>query len=381
MTTTTPTAEREFTAFVADAGPRLHRTARLLTGDTHRADELVQATLVKTYLAWPRAVATDPEAYARRVLANQRIDTWRKGRREVLTDPVDVPDTPSRAPSPADGAADRDEVVRALMTLTPRQRRIVVLRHLVGLTDAEVAADLGVSVGTVKSTASRALVQLRHVLVPERLADGTGEPPAAGAPGRVPSAPALIARAGAVRRRRRLASVAAASLAVVAIVVGAVGLLGRNPASPGGGASLADWPYYATLAELTDASDVVVEGTVLDARREEIDIDLGPAVDLQMFEVYRVEVTEGFAGDAAAGDVVEVGSWLPPGDPPDADVLLEVGETYVLFLGDSFDGRPRSTLNPFQAVYRVTADGLVPVSTDPSAALVLTRADLEVLEP
>ena len=59
---------------------------------------------------------------------------------------------------------DRDQLVRALALLSPRQRRIVVLRHFVGLPEAEVAAELGVSVGTVKSTASRSLATLRTAL-------------------------------------------------------------------------------------------------------------------------------------------------------------------------------------------------------------------------
>ena len=87
----------------------------------------------------------------------------------MLVAPEDLPDDvahPSTAPhrSTADHQADRDQLVRALATLSPRQRRVVVLRHLVGLPEADVAADLGISVGTVKSTSSRALAQLRATL-------------------------------------------------------------------------------------------------------------------------------------------------------------------------------------------------------------------------
>lgn len=96
------------------------------------------------------------------MLANLRIDTWRRRRREVLTDPGSLPD--GATPSGAQRQADRDQLVRALATLTTRQRRIVVLRHLECLSEAEVAEDLGVSVGTVKSTASRALARLRASL-------------------------------------------------------------------------------------------------------------------------------------------------------------------------------------------------------------------------
>lgn len=154
--------DEEFAAFMAASTPALARTAWLLCGDLHLADELVQQALVRTYLAWPRARDRDPLAYARRVLANLRIDTWRRRRREVLVDPVDLPH--GARSSSADQHADRDQLVRALATLTTRQRRVVVLRHLEGLSETEVADDLGVSVGTVKSTASRALARLRDSL-------------------------------------------------------------------------------------------------------------------------------------------------------------------------------------------------------------------------
>ncbi len=155
------THDDEFTAFMAAASPELLRTAWLLVGDPHRAEELAQQALVRTYTAWPRVRGGNPAAYARRTLVNLRTDTWRRRRREVLTAPDDLPETVA---APAGGAEDRDEVVRALATLTARQRRVVVLRHLVGLTEQEVADDLGVSVGTVKSTASRALASLRALL-------------------------------------------------------------------------------------------------------------------------------------------------------------------------------------------------------------------------
>lgn len=156
--------DTEFTRFMTAATPALARTAWLLCGDTHQADELVQQALVRTYLHWSRATAGDPLAYARRVLANLRIDTWRRRRREVLTDPVQLPE--HSADSGADQRADRDQLTRALALLSARQRRVVVLRHFVGLSEREVAEDLGISVGTVKSTASRALSQLRATLDP-----------------------------------------------------------------------------------------------------------------------------------------------------------------------------------------------------------------------
>ena len=161
--------DQEFTAFVKEHQAELLRTAWLLCGDAHRAEEMAQQALVRTYGAWNRARSGDPLAYARRVMVNLRIDTWRRRRREVLVPPEDVSEDAAhvgRAPQRAteDQQADRDRLVRALATLTERQRRIVVLRHLMDLPEAEVATALDVSVGTVKSTASRALAQLRGVL-------------------------------------------------------------------------------------------------------------------------------------------------------------------------------------------------------------------------
>jgi len=154
----------EFVAFVEAASVQLGKAAWLLTGDTHLAAELVQDALVRTYVAWPRARQGDPLAYARRVLANARIDMWRRRRRELLREPVAMPDAARVSESTV--VDQRDELVRALARLTTRQRRVVVLRYLVGLTEREVADDLGVSVGTVKSQASRGLQLLRDHLGP-----------------------------------------------------------------------------------------------------------------------------------------------------------------------------------------------------------------------
>ena len=161
--------DEEFTAFVREHQATLLRTAWLLTGDAHQAEELTQQALVRTYAAWSRAGEGDPLAYTRRILVNLRTDTWRRRRREVLVAPADLSDdaTPVGTRRPrgeTDRIDDRDRLVRALARLTARQRRIVVLRHLVDLSEAEVAADLGVSLGTVKSTASRAMSQLRTEL-------------------------------------------------------------------------------------------------------------------------------------------------------------------------------------------------------------------------
>ncbi|GAA1401539.1 SigE family RNA polymerase sigma factor [Oerskovia paurometabola] len=164
----------EFTAFMEQAVGPLHRMAYLLCGDQHRAEELTQQTFERTYRAWSRARDGDPIVYARRILANLRVDTWRRTRREVLSGPDDLRDhsegtTDAPRAGSSVGAApatvdDRDLVVRALLQLPLKQRRVVVMRHMLDLSETEVSTELGIPVGTVKSTASRALARLRAIL-------------------------------------------------------------------------------------------------------------------------------------------------------------------------------------------------------------------------
>ena len=158
--------DADFASFVRAASPELGRVAWYLCGDPVRAEDLLQQAFLRTYLAWGRVRDGDPVAYTRRILANARIDTWRKDRRETLTAPLAVP-----AAAAGDGAAaraERDHLSQALRALPTQQRRVVVLRHLVGLSEAETAAELGVSLGTVKSTASRGLARLRGLLAEPR---------------------------------------------------------------------------------------------------------------------------------------------------------------------------------------------------------------------
>lgn len=159
----------EFTAFMREAKDPLHRMAFLLSGDAHRAEELTQQTFERCYRHWHKARQGDPLVYARRVLANLRIDAWRRTRREVLTGPEELPQDDIRvsrqsARMPTRTVDDRDAVVRALLRLPLKQRRVVVLRHLLDLSESEVSNELGIPLGTVKSTASRGLAHLRAIL-------------------------------------------------------------------------------------------------------------------------------------------------------------------------------------------------------------------------
>lgn len=168
--------EAEFAGFMSRSTSALARTAWLLCGDTHQAEELVQQALMKTYLAWPKARKGEPLAYARRVLANLRIDGWRRRRREVLMASDTLPERSDDTQDQAGRHAERDRLARALLLLPTQQRRIVVLRHLEGLPEREVADTLKVSVGTVKSTASRGLARLREILQGFDAPDATDRP-------------------------------------------------------------------------------------------------------------------------------------------------------------------------------------------------------------
>jgi RNA polymerase sigma-70 factor (sigma-E family) len=154
--------DEQFAAFVEAAGPYLLHTAELLAGDRARALDLLQGTFERTYRSWSKARDGDPWVYARRILVNLRIDGWRRTRRELLAAPADLPTM--AAPDHAATVTTRGTVVRALARLPVAQRRVVVLRHLLDLTEPEVAAELGISVGTVKSHNARGLARLRELL-------------------------------------------------------------------------------------------------------------------------------------------------------------------------------------------------------------------------
>lgn len=158
------TAEQEFDEFAVAAWPRLRRSAYLLTGDHHLAEDLAQTALARTYASWRRVRRADALAYARKVLVNANIDRLRRRRATELGGAAADVALATRAESgrgSAEIATDRDEIVRLLAGLTERERRVVVLRHYFDLSEAEVAGELGIAPGTVKSALSRALRKLR----------------------------------------------------------------------------------------------------------------------------------------------------------------------------------------------------------------------------
>jgi RNA polymerase sigma-70 factor (sigma-E family) len=161
---------REFERFVTDWTDRLLRTAYLMTWDLAEAEDLVQETLLRVARRWHKVRAMDqPAAYARRILVNLAIDgAEQRGRR---TGELAVPGSVGLGDR-ADSHAERDlqavdtqaELLRALACLPARQRAVLILRYWEDLRETDVAAILGCSAGTVKSTASRGLARLREVV-------------------------------------------------------------------------------------------------------------------------------------------------------------------------------------------------------------------------
>lgn len=153
----------EFVAFTRAHRGDLVRTAVLLcAGDEAYAEDVVQTTLTRLYLAWSKVRRADsPLAYARRSLTHVFIDETRRAhRRRERTMPE--PTTAAADPTtPADDPELRQLVLAALASLGPRQRAVVVLRHWHDLDVAETARVLGCSPGTVKSQNARALAHLR----------------------------------------------------------------------------------------------------------------------------------------------------------------------------------------------------------------------------
>jgi RNA polymerase sigma-70 factor (sigma-E family) len=149
-----------FTDFVVRQQAALQRTAFLLTGDWQLAEDLVQATLAKAWVHWARVIrAGQPDAYVRRMIVTTYVTWWRRRWRREFTAEA-FPDIPASADQVAE-TTDR-MVARGLLARLPaRQRAVLVLRYYEDMTEKEVAAMMGCTVGTVKSQTAKALSKLR----------------------------------------------------------------------------------------------------------------------------------------------------------------------------------------------------------------------------
>lgn len=156
MSSSQDSVRESFEHYVVSRRPALVRTAYLLCGDAHLAEDLVQQALVKAVAHW-RRIGDNPEPWLRKVIVNDHVSGWRKHRgREQLTDVV--PDRTAET-------AGRDlDLGTALALLAPRQRAVIVLRYYEDLTEHETARVLRVSVGTVKSQHRDAIARLRSIV-------------------------------------------------------------------------------------------------------------------------------------------------------------------------------------------------------------------------
>ena len=156
----TPDRDADFAAYMAARQPSQLRTAYLLSGDRHTAEDLVQTAFAKLYLSWDRVQRRElVDGYVRRILVNEHNSLWRRAfkRREVVSD--EVPDT--HAPVDRHDDGESAALWAFVQTLPRKQRAVIVLRYYEDLSEAEIAETLGISVGTVKSQASRALAAMR----------------------------------------------------------------------------------------------------------------------------------------------------------------------------------------------------------------------------
>jgi RNA polymerase sigma-70 factor (sigma-E family) len=158
--------DREFQAYFEARVAVVRRTAYLLCGDWHRAEDLAQTALAKLYVAWPRVNRNGQvDAYVRKIVVRAAIDDSRRWFRRRETAVAAVPDI---QPAPVPGSDDTIDVRRALAELPAGQRAAVILRYWEDLPIAETAALLGCSEGTVKSQASKGLAALRLLLAAGR---------------------------------------------------------------------------------------------------------------------------------------------------------------------------------------------------------------------
>jgi RNA polymerase sigma-70 factor (sigma-E family) len=154
--------ESAFSDYVAARRPQLFRTACVLCGDPHRAEDIVQEALTRLYAAWDRVERMgNIDGYVRRIIVNAHYsDRRRPWHRERVSEPRDVPLDPGFP------VEDADAIRAALRALPPGQRRVIVLRHIWNLTIEETAAELRVSTGTVKTQSADAVAALRRTLAP-----------------------------------------------------------------------------------------------------------------------------------------------------------------------------------------------------------------------
>ena len=161
-----PAELSDFAEYVTLRLPALLRFGHALTGNPHDASDLVQDALERVGAHWSSINHATADAYVRRTMVNARTTRWRRRQRETLV--AQIPETGTH---PRDRFDDQPLWI-ALQALPPRQRAVIVLRYYEDLSEAEIAATLGISAGTVKSQASRAMATLRGRLAADPMLTG-----------------------------------------------------------------------------------------------------------------------------------------------------------------------------------------------------------------
>jgi RNA polymerase sigma-70 factor (sigma-E family) len=251
--------DREFGEFVDARALVMRRTAYLLCGDWHRAEDIVQTALIKLYVAWSRVRKDSVDAYARKVLVRTAVDETRRGffQRERTVDVL-----PEAAVT--DDSADFD-LRLALDALPPGQRAVVVLRYWEDLSVTETARILGRTEGTVKSQAAKGLAALRDLLEDEpKLRIYRSE----------------VIRKGKTKLARRRAAIATAMAFVLVAGLGTVGYL-AYPRSTATSSSLAGSGVVDRNAQLTA---ILRAGNVIPASVTVQDVPGVPAGALQFYD-------------------------------------------------------------------------------------------------
>lgn len=159
----TTESDERFVAFVERESPELLRVAWYLTGDREDAHDLLQEALVRVYPRWGRLRIGQEAGYVRRTMLNLRRDSWRRGalHRAVPWHRTAGVTGGDPADDLAGEVAGRQTIVDLLRELPPGQRAVLVLRHVCDLSERQVARELGISVGSVKSATSRGLARVR----------------------------------------------------------------------------------------------------------------------------------------------------------------------------------------------------------------------------
>jgi len=164
--------EQGFEQYVVARWTGFHRLALLLTASESGAQDLVQVTLEKAYVAWPRISAMEsPDAYVRRIMVNALVSTHRLARNRHELAMADPPERGSH--SHADDVLDHALLWPLVCALPTRQRAVVVLRYYEDLSEREIAEALGCALGTVKSTAHDAMAALRRGIAAVPVTEGS----------------------------------------------------------------------------------------------------------------------------------------------------------------------------------------------------------------